>query len=145
VGGVGGRRLLLVPLLVFVVLIAACQQGESAGGAAEGAGADAAAAGLRWHPLGTWTGTGDRQTESFDVRTGTLKLVWETFDERAPGAGRLRIELHSAISGRPLQTVVDTLGVGLDSVYVADEPRVSYLVIASEGVGWRVRLEEGVR
>jgi hypothetical protein len=71
--------------------------------------------------------------------------VWETFEERAAGAGRLRIELHSAISGRPLQTVVDTLGVGLDSVYVADEPRVSYLVIASEGVEWRVRLEEGVR
>jgi hypothetical protein len=28
---------------------------------------------------------------------------------------------------------------------VADEPRVSYLVITSSGVDWRVRLEEGVR
>jgi hypothetical protein len=112
---------------------------------AAGSSADTAAAGVRWHPLGTWAGTGDRQTESFDVRTGTLKLGGEIFDERATGAGKLRVELHSAISGRPLQTVVDTVGVGLDSAFVADEPRVSYLVITSSGVDWRVRLEEGVR
>lgn len=103
------------------------------------------AADLRWHPLGTWASSGDRQTESFDVRTGTLKLVWETSNERAPGAGTFRVELYSAISGRPLQTIVDTVGVGVDSAYVADEPRVSYLVIESGGVDWRVRLEEGVR
>jgi len=113
------------------------------------AGADATASpatgDVRWHPLGTWTGSGDRQTESFDVRTGTLKLVWEATNERTPGAGTLRIELYSAISGRPLQTVVDVVGVGFDSTYVADEPRVSYLVVTSEGVDWRLRLEEGVR
>lgn len=103
------------------------------------------AADLRWHPLGTWAGSGDRQTESFDVRTGTLKLVWETSNERAPGPSTFRVELYSAISGRPLQTIVDTVGVGVDSAYVADEPRVSYLVIESGGVDWRVRLEEGVR
>jgi hypothetical protein len=129
----------------LVALLAACGEREPGDDVAEGSQADAAAAGLRWQPLGTWSGTGDRQTESFDVRTGTLKLVWEAFDERAPGAGRLRVELHSAISGRPLQTVVDTVGVGLDSAYVADEPRVSYLVITSEGVDWRVRVEEAVR
>ena len=103
------------------------------------------AADLRWHPLGTWAGSGDRQTESFDVRTGTLKLVWETSNERAPGPSVFRVELYSAISGRPLQTIVDTVGVGVDSTYVADEPRVSYLVIESAEVDWRVRLEEGVR
>lgn len=105
----------------------------------------AQSADVRWHPLGTWTGSGSRQTESFDVRTGTLKLVWEISNERAPGAGTFRVELYSAISGRPLQTIVDTVGVGVDSAYVADEPRVSYLVIESAGVDWRVRLEEGVR
>jgi hypothetical protein len=127
-------------------MLAACRdRARPAGDAVAGSEADAGAAGVRWHPLGTWVGTGDRQTESFDVRTGTLKLVWETTNERAVGAGRLRVELHSAISGRPLQTVVDTVGVGTDSAYVADEPRVSYLVITSEGVEWRVRLEEGVR
>jgi len=135
----------LTPLVV-VCLVTACRE---SGGADRDASADSvvapAVAGVRWHPLGTWSGTGDRQTESFDVRTGTLKLVWETTNERAPGQGRLRVELHSSISGRPLQTIVDTTGVGVDSIYVADEPRVSYLVIQSDGVEWRVRLEEGVR
>jgi len=102
-------------------------------------------AAVRWHPLGTWTGSGDQQTESFDVTSGTLKLAWETSNERAPGAGRLRVSLYSSISGRPLQTIVDTTGMGTDSAYVADEPRVSYLLIESDGVDWRLRLEEAVR
>lgn len=100
---------------------------------------------MRWHELGTWEGSGDRQTESFDVASGTLKLAWETSNERSPGAGRLRVHLHSSISGRPLQTIVDTTGAVVDSAYVADEPRVSYLVIESDGIDWRLRLEEAVR
>jgi hypothetical protein len=128
------------------LIVAACaSQADTDDASAEDSVAGAAAADFRWHPLGTWSGSGDRQTESFDVRTGTLKLVWETTNERAPGAGRLQVELHSSISGRPLQTIVDTVGVGFDSTYVADEPRVSYLVITSAGMDWRVRLEEGVR
>ena len=33
--------------------------------------------------LGTWSGRGDRQTDSFDVATGALRLRWE-----APAAPR---------------------------------------------------------
>jgi hypothetical protein len=55
------------------------------------------------------------------------------------------VALHSSISGRPLQTVLDTTGTGTDTVYVADEPRVSYLEIESEGIDWRLTLEERVR
>ena len=57
-----------------------------------------------WHPLGTWSGRGDRQTDSFDVTTGALRIHWETSHETTPGAGRFKVSLHSAISGRPLQT-----------------------------------------
>ena len=103
-----------------------------------------ASASTAWRSLGTWSGRGDRQTESFDVTTGLLQLTWEAANEVAPGAGRLRVLLYSSISGRPLQTIVDTLGNAAGSVYVADEPRVSYLHIESEGVDWRVTLEEGV-
>jgi hypothetical protein len=97
-----------------------------------------------WRPLGEWSGRGDRQTESFDVISGTLKLVWETSNESPRGEGSLRVELHSSISGRPLQTVVNVRGAGMDTVYAADEPRVSYLVIESEGVDWRLALTERV-
>ncbi|MBM4183691.1 MAG: hypothetical protein FJ207_05630 [Gemmatimonadetes bacterium] len=97
-----------------------------------------------WRPLGTWSGRGDLQTESFDVTTGALRLVWVTTGEATTGAGPLRVSLYSAISGRPLQTIVDTVGVGTDTVPFADEPRVSYLEVESDGVEWRLVLEEAV-
>jgi len=62
-----------------------------------------------WHPLGTWSGRGDRQTESFEVTTGALRLTWET-RAASTGAGTFRVALHSAISGRPLQTIVERQG-----------------------------------
>ncbi len=98
-----------------------------------------------WRPLGTWSGRGSSQTESFDVVSGSLQLMWEATNESSAGTGRLRVVLHSSISGRPLQTVLDTIGTGIDTVYVADEPRVSYLVIESEGVDWHLTLDERVR
>jgi hypothetical protein len=94
-----------------------------------------------WHALGTWSGRGDRQTDSFDVTTGALQLHWEA-RETAAGAGRLRVSLHSAISGRPLQTVLDVRGGGGADVHFEDDPRVSYLVVESEGVDWRLELFE---
>ncbi|MGE0362512.1 MAG: hypothetical protein AB7H93_06245 [Vicinamibacterales bacterium] len=109
---------------------------------------DAAAPGTRaapseavWRAVGTWSGRGDRQTDSFDVTTGALKLRWQA-RETTPGAGRLRVSLHSAISGRPLQTILDVRGGGDAAVFAEDEPRVSYLVIESDGVEWALDLHE---
>jgi hypothetical protein len=101
--------------------------------------------GLAWHSLGTWSGRGDRQTESFDVTTGALRLSWSATNESRPGAGSVRVTLHSSISGRPLQTILDTPGVGEGSVEIGDEPRVAYLQIESSEIDWSVRLEEAVR
>lgn len=98
----------------------------------------------RWHSLGAWSGRGNRQTESFDVTTGALRLRWETRNARAPGAGTFRVSLHSAISGRPLQTFVERDGTGAGTAYVEDDPRVSYLVIESDHVEWTAALEEAV-
>jgi hypothetical protein len=97
-----------------------------------------------WRALGTWSGRGNSQTGSFTVETGALRLRWETRNESAPGAGRFRVSLHSAISGRPLQVIVDRSGVGSDVSYVEDEPRVSYLVIESQNVDWSATFEEAV-
>lgn len=99
-----------------------------------------------WRPLGSWEGNGSRQTESFDVTTGALRLTWET---RADGTGagaqaRFRVWLYSAISGRPLQLVVDKDDAGAGTAHVADDPRVSYLVVESEQVDWTATLDEAV-
>jgi hypothetical protein len=77
-----------------------------------------------WRPLGNWSGRGDRQSESFDVITGALRLRWETRAGSEPGPGRFRVTLYSAISGRPLQVIVDRQGPGADTAFVEDEPRV---------------------
>jgi hypothetical protein len=97
-----------------------------------------------WRALGTWSGNGSRQTESFDVTTGALRLKWEARAQNPAGEGRLRVWLYSAISGRPLQLVVDTNGAGSGTAHIADDPRVSYLVVESEQVDWTAALEEGV-
>jgi hypothetical protein len=98
-----------------------------------------------WRVVGTWSGRGNTQTGSFDVATGALRLRWETRNDGSPGAGTFRVSLHSAISGRWLQTVADVRGTGSDAVYVEDEPRLSYLVIESQNVEWTATLEEAVQ
>lgn len=96
----------------------------------------------RWHQLGTWSGRGNRQTESFDVTSGSLRVTWEATNETAPGAGRLRVALCSAISGRELQTVLEHRGAGSATVNIGDDPRVSYLLIESDAVDWRITIDE---
>jgi hypothetical protein len=59
--------------------------------------------------------------------------------------GRFKLTLHSAISGRPLETIADVDRAGADTVRVAAEPRVAYLLIESDQLGWSITLEEGVR
>ena len=71
-----------------------------------------------------------------------MRLRWQTTSETSPGAGRLTVTLHSAASGRPLQTIVDAHGVASDTVNVADEPRWSYFVIEAANVEWQMTLEQ---
>lgn|GEM_PF-691275 len=98
-----------------------------------------------WHSLGSWSDRGNRQTESFDVTTGALRVAWETLDQsKANTPGWLRVSLHSSISGRPLQTIINTQGSGSDTTLVAAGPRVAFLRIESEDVRWKITLEEGV-
>ncbi len=131
------RRSRWYSLAVIVVLLA-CAGCESTTAARD----QAVEAVTTWRALGTWSGRGNSQTESFTVETGALRLRWETRNESAPGAGRFQVALHSAISGRPLQTIVSRSGIGSDVSYLEDDPRVSYLVIESENVDWTTTLEE---
>jgi hypothetical protein len=93
-----------------------------------------------WRRVGSWSGHGNLQTGSFSVETGALRMEWET--THASPAGTFKVSLHSSISGRPLQVIVDEKGVGRDTAYVGDEPRVSYLVVESADLDWAFTLEE---
>jgi len=106
--------------------------------------AQVAAAPTGWRPLGQWSGDGNRQTESFDVATGALRLRWETRATGTAGDATFKVWLYSAISGRPLQLVVDQAGPGAGTAHIADDPRVSYLVVESAHLGWTAALDEAV-
>ncbi len=96
-----------------------------------------------WRPIGTWSGHGNAQTESFTSETGSLRIRWETSDERPDSAGSFRLIAHSAISGRPLEQVVEQRGAGSGTGYVGQDPRVFYLVVESTQLKWKFSVEEG--
>ena len=107
-----------------------------------------AAQSVAWHQLGTWSGRGNLQTESFTSETGALRVRWETTPQdgdAAPAAtGAFRLTAHSAISGRPLQEVVDQRGLGNGVGYVQQDPHVFYVVVDSIHLSWKFTVEEAI-
>jgi len=107
-----------------------------------------AAGTVAYHRLGSWSGRGNIQTESFTSETGALRVRWETKpqpgDAVSAADGAFRITAHSAISGRPLQEVVDHAGIGSGVGYVQQDPHVFYVVVDSSHVNWTFTVEEAV-
>jgi hypothetical protein len=98
-----------------------------------------------WRHLGTWSGRGSRQTESFTSDTAAFRVKWETKNETAPGAGTLKVVFRSGDSGREIVDAVDARGTGQGVADVAAErPRWYFLTIDSENVDWTVTVEEPV-
>ena len=92
-----------------------------------------------WRKLGSWSGRGSMQTEPFISNTGSLRLLWETHNEAAPGTGTFRVTVHSDVSGRPLVLAVDTRGVGRDTTFVNEDPRSFFLAVESANLDWTRR------
>jgi hypothetical protein len=98
-----------------------------------------------WRAVGTWSGHGNRQTESFTSDTGALRVRWEAKPSRgAPDKASFKLTAHSAISGRILQQVVDEPGPGSGVDYVSQDPHVFYMSVESAGVDWTFSVEEGI-
>jgi hypothetical protein len=97
---------------------------------------------LAWQKLGTWSGRGNAQTDSFDIGFSQCRIRWETRNETPSGQGTFHVTVNSAVSGRELALAVDQRGVGHDLAYVGVDPHFSYLVIESSNVDWSVTVEE---
>src|SRR6185436_12762833 len=94
---------------------------------------------IAWKAVGSWSGRGNRQTESFRSDSGALRVRWSaspvTVVNQQPGdAGTLKVTAHSAISGRLLEQVVDHRGEGKGVGYVNQDPHVFYLMVESDHV-----------
>ena len=94
--------------------------------------------------VGSWSGRGNLQTESFVGLTGSLRMHWQTKNESPKGKGSFRLILHSAVSGRELQEPVDHQGVGEGTEYVAEDPRVFFMSAESSNLDWSFSVEEAV-
>ncbi len=123
-----------------LLLVAACATLTACGGDAPPAPAPPVA--LEWREVGSWSGTGHRQTESFEVSQFAMRLRWRVVRETTPGQGHLTVTLHSAVSGRPLQTLVDATGVASGEALVADDLRPAHFVIEGERVEWQMTLDQ---
>ena len=104
---------------------------------------------VAWRRLGSWSGRGSLQTESFTSDTGTLRVRWDTTSAAGQGtapatAGSFRLEARSAISGRLLQEVVDHSGAGGGVGYVQQDPHVFYIVVESTQLNWEFTVEEAI-
>ncbi len=102
---------------------------------------------ILWNTIRTWSGSGDKQLDSFTSDTGALRIVWEAKRVAgATGTGSLKIVVHSAISGRPLAAAaVDHQGEGTGTAYVSEEPRVFFTVVNARDVEWKFTISERLR
>ncbi len=100
---------------------------------------------VAWKPVGSWSGRGDKQTETFTSDTGGFRVRWATTKEAPSGGGRLRVVFRSGDSGREIIEAIDARGTGSGTEEVAAErPRWYYLTIESANVEWKVSIDERI-
>jgi hypothetical protein len=98
-----------------------------------------------WKPIGSWSGRGDKQTETFTSETGGFRVHWETSHEAPGGGGRLRVVFRSGDSGREIIDAIDARGAGSGVEEVAaDRPRWFYITMESANVDWKVAVDERI-
>ena len=95
-----------------------------------------------WQPLGTWSGHGNVQTESFNGDSGALRIRWKA--SHAAPDGVFQLTVHSAISGRPMGLVVDHAGDGDGTAFFSDDPHVFFAVVDSKDLDWTFTVEQPV-
>lgn len=91
---------------------------------------------------GPWQGSGNR-TIGFVSDSGRFQVTWETRTEHAAG-GTFRLTVHSAVSGRPIQVLVDHRGEGRGTASFADDPRPYNFMVESANIEWSFSVEEAV-
>ena len=92
--------------------------------------------------VGSWSGRGTRTVGDVPSETGRFRILWQTSNESAPGAGRFKLTLRSAISGRTIGIVADTTGMGSGTAHFDEGPRTYDFLVESANVDWTFRVEE---
>jgi len=93
--------------------------------------------------VGSWEGTGDH-TIGFVSNSGKFRIRWVTRPEPGRPEGVFHLTVHSAVSGRPLQDVVEQRGAGEGTVNFEDDPRQYNLMVNSIDLVWSIVVDEVV-
>ena len=100
---------------------------------------------IDWKAIGTWSGRGDKQTETFYGDNGGFRVTWSTKNETVAGGGTLKVIFRSGDSGREIIYAVDATGEDHDvEIVSAERPRWYYLTIESANVDWEVKVDERI-
>lgn len=96
-------------------------------------------------PMASWQGTGS-QTLGLVSQSGSFRIHWQTRPEagRDPATGTFKLTVHSGVSGRPLEEIVDQRGPGEGIHNFADDPRPFNLMVDSDGLVWSISVDETV-
>lgn len=92
--------------------------------------------------VGAWQGHGTATVGDIPSETGRFRIHWETANQSPAGAGRFKLTLRSAISGRTLQVVVDHTGVGAGTADFDEGPRTYDFLVESANLDWKFRVDE---
>ncbi len=100
-----------------------------------------------WKPVGSWSGRGNQQLETFSMPRVTWRVRWEVRNVALETPGALRVTVNSADSGRTVTDVTDITDVkepDRDVSYVTDQPHRFYLVVTSSDLDWTLTVEEPI-
>ena len=92
--------------------------------------------------VGAWKGRGTATVGDIPSETGRFRIYWATTNESPAGAGTFKLTMRSAISGRPLQLVVEHKGTGSGTADYDEGPRTYDFLVESANVDWAFRVEE---
>ncbi|MCC7123380.1 MAG: hypothetical protein IT178_00920 [Acidobacteria bacterium] len=91
--------------------------------------------------MGTWQGR-DNYTIGITSQSGKFRIRWQARAIPGAGTGHFRLTVHSAVSGRPLDQVVDHVGPGDGAVNYEEDPRQFNLMVDSADLDWSVTVDE---
>jgi hypothetical protein len=97
---------------------------------------------LAWQEVAKWTGSGIKQTESFQINNREWRVSWQTTNEAFAGAGIFQIMVHRSSDDALVTLAANKQGIGSDVSYVRGNPGRYYLAINSGNVNWSVRVED---
>ena len=92
--------------------------------------------------VGSWSGHGTRTVGDVPSETGRFRIFWQTSNESPSGAGRFKLTLRSAISGRTIGIVADSKGTGSGTADFDEGPRTYDFLVESANLDWTFRVEE---